>query len=163
MLTCRSGTCLWLWLGVLDAIQGVGLGMILLQTLSRLHVCATLAGAQLLGSSIVMLARFVFSMRINLMLMDLQGDRARQGRTRKCLPRPCDLEHGDWGKQPFRSLGVLALFGVPNHNRDRLLRALKRLSARSKQLIRTSATDLLPKRAVEQTITGMDGGGVCEA
>ena len=28
---------LWLWLGVLDAIQGVGLGIILLQTLSRLH------------------------------------------------------------------------------------------------------------------------------
>lgn len=25
------GTSLWLWLGVLDAIQGVGLGMILLQ------------------------------------------------------------------------------------------------------------------------------------
>jgi hypothetical protein len=52
-----SGTCLWLWLGVLDALQGVGLGMILLQTLSRLHVCATLAGAQLLGSCVVMLAR----------------------------------------------------------------------------------------------------------
>ncbi|CAD6563802.1 MAG: Cell wall alpha-1,3-glucan synthase ags1 [Tremellales sp. Tagirdzhanova-0007] len=51
------GTCLWLWLGVLDAIQGVGLGMILLQTLSRLHVCATLAGAQLLGSCVVMIAR----------------------------------------------------------------------------------------------------------
>ncbi|WVQ79175.1 hypothetical protein IAT38_001271 [Cryptococcus sp. DSM 104549] len=51
------GTCLWLWLGVLDAIQGVGLGMVLLQTLSRLHVCATLAGAQLLGSCVVMLAR----------------------------------------------------------------------------------------------------------
>jgi alpha-1,3-glucan synthase len=40
------GTGLWLWLGVLDAIQGIGLGMILLQTLSRLHVCATLALAQ---------------------------------------------------------------------------------------------------------------------
>ncbi|ODN77465.1 hypothetical protein L202_04642 [Cryptococcus amylolentus CBS 6039] len=51
------GVGLWLWLGVLDAIQGVGLGMILLQTLSRLHVCATLAGAQFLGSCIVMLAR----------------------------------------------------------------------------------------------------------
>lgn len=25
------GLCLWLWLGVLDAVQGVGLGMILLQ------------------------------------------------------------------------------------------------------------------------------------
>lgn len=53
----RSSTCVWLWLGVLDAIQGVGLGMILLQTLSRLHVCATLAGAQLLGSIVVMIAR----------------------------------------------------------------------------------------------------------
>lgn len=52
-----SSTCIWLWLGVLDAIQGVGLGMILLQTLSRLHVCATLAGAQLLGSIVVMIAR----------------------------------------------------------------------------------------------------------
>jgi alpha-1,3-glucan synthase len=52
-----SSTCIWLWLGVLDAIQGVGLGMILLQTLSRLHVCATLAGAQLLGSVVVMIAR----------------------------------------------------------------------------------------------------------
>jgi hypothetical protein len=31
--------------------------MILLQTLSRLHVCATLAGAQLLGSVVVMIAR----------------------------------------------------------------------------------------------------------
>ena len=29
------GISLWLWLGVLDAIQGVGLGLILLQTLSR--------------------------------------------------------------------------------------------------------------------------------
>ena len=28
------GLCLWLWLGVLDAIQGVGLGMILLQVRS---------------------------------------------------------------------------------------------------------------------------------
>lgn len=51
------GTGLWLWLGVLDAIQGVGLGMILLQTLSRLHVCATLAMAQVLGSVVVMIAR----------------------------------------------------------------------------------------------------------
>jgi alpha-1,3-glucan synthase len=28
------GISLWLWLGVLDAIQGVGLGMILLQVIS---------------------------------------------------------------------------------------------------------------------------------
>ncbi len=51
------GTSLWLWLGVLDAVQGVGLGMILLQTLSRLHVCATLAFAQVIGSICVMVAR----------------------------------------------------------------------------------------------------------
>lgn len=57
-------TCLWLWLGVLDALQGVGLGMILLQTLSRLHVCATLAGAQLLGSVVVMVARSVACLHI---------------------------------------------------------------------------------------------------
>ncbi|KAL1410802.1 hypothetical protein Q8F55_001744 [Vanrija albida] len=51
------GTCVWLWLGVLDAIQGVGFGMILLQTLSRLHVCATLAAAQFVGSAVLMIAR----------------------------------------------------------------------------------------------------------
>ncbi|TFK76403.1 hypothetical protein BDN72DRAFT_234531 [Pluteus cervinus] len=51
------GVSLWLWLGVLDAIQGVGLGMILLQTLSRLHVCATLAFSQIIGSICVMIAR----------------------------------------------------------------------------------------------------------
>ncbi|KAF9053716.1 modular protein with glycoside hydrolase family 13 and glycosyltransferase family 5 domains [Hymenopellis radicata] len=51
------GLSLWLWLGVLDAIQGVGLGMILLQTLSRLHVCATLAFSQIIGSVCVMVAR----------------------------------------------------------------------------------------------------------
>lgn len=48
---------LWLWLGVLDAVQGVGLGIILLQTLSRLHVCATLAFSQMLGSIVVIVAR----------------------------------------------------------------------------------------------------------
>lgn len=42
---------------MLDAIQGVGFGMILLQTLSRLHVCATLAAAQFVGSAVLMIAR----------------------------------------------------------------------------------------------------------
>ncbi|KAF9265419.1 glycoside hydrolase family 13/glycosyltransferase family 5 protein [Marasmius fiardii PR-910] len=51
------GLSLWLWLGVLDAVQGVGLGMILLQTLSRLHVGATLAFSQIIGSICVMVAR----------------------------------------------------------------------------------------------------------
>lgn len=58
------GLSLWLWLGVLDAVQGVGLGMILLQTLSRLHVCATLAFAQVIGSVCVMVARATAPNRI---------------------------------------------------------------------------------------------------
>ncbi|EJF65933.1 glycoside hydrolase family 13 and glycosyltransferase family 5 protein [Dichomitus squalens] len=58
------GISLWLWLGVLDAIQGVGLGLILLQTLSRLHVCATLAFAQVIGSVCVMVARATAPNRI---------------------------------------------------------------------------------------------------
>ncbi|KAN0123743.1 glycosyltransferase [Russula decolorans] len=58
------GISLWLWLGVLDAIQGVGLGMILLQTLSRLHVCATLAFSQVIGAVCVMVARATAPNRI---------------------------------------------------------------------------------------------------
>ncbi|OJJ46764.1 hypothetical protein ASPZODRAFT_132904 [Penicilliopsis zonata CBS 506.65] len=53
-LVARS---LWLWLGVLDAIQGVGFGMILLQTLTRMHICCTLLAAQVLGSIATIVAR----------------------------------------------------------------------------------------------------------
>lgn len=53
------GRGLWLWLGLLDALQGVGFGMILLQTLTRIHISATLIAAQILGSGITMLARAV--------------------------------------------------------------------------------------------------------
>ncbi|EXJ83816.1 alpha-1,3-glucan synthase [Capronia coronata CBS 617.96] len=48
---------LWLWLGTLDAIQGVGLGMILLTTLTRVHVACTLLTAQVLGSVATIVAR----------------------------------------------------------------------------------------------------------
>ena len=51
------GRSLWLWLGVLDSIQGAGLGMILLQTLTRMHVAFTLIGAQVLGSLATIAAR----------------------------------------------------------------------------------------------------------
>lgn len=51
------GRLLWLWLGVLDAVQGVGFGMILLQTLTRFHVTFTLVAAQVLGSVATMVAR----------------------------------------------------------------------------------------------------------
>jgi len=48
---------LWLWLGTLDAIQGVGFGMILLQTLTRVHIAYTLISAQVLGSMATIVAR----------------------------------------------------------------------------------------------------------
>jgi len=51
------GRVLWLWLGVLDALQGVGFGMILLQTLTRFHMAFTLIMAQVIGSATTMLAR----------------------------------------------------------------------------------------------------------
>ncbi|KAG8157720.1 hypothetical protein KVR01_012382 [Diaporthe batatas] len=41
---------LWLWLGLLDSIQGAGIGMILMLTLTRVHVAAAVIGAQVLGS-----------------------------------------------------------------------------------------------------------------
>lgn len=53
------GRGLWLWLGLLDSLQGVGFGMILLQTLTRAHIAATLVGAQVIGASVTMLARAV--------------------------------------------------------------------------------------------------------
>lgn len=51
------GRCLWLWLGLLDALQGVGFGMILLQTMTRYHISFTLVAAQVLGSIATILAR----------------------------------------------------------------------------------------------------------
>lgn len=51
------GRSLWLWLGVLDAVQGVGFGMILLQTLTRFYVVFALLAAQVIGSAATMVAR----------------------------------------------------------------------------------------------------------
>ncbi|KAG8525783.1 uncharacterized protein KY384_000543 [Bacidia gigantensis] len=51
------GRSLWLWLGTLDTIQGVGIGMILLQTLTRFHVTFALVSAQVLGSVATIVAR----------------------------------------------------------------------------------------------------------
>jgi alpha-1,3-glucan synthase len=55
---------LWLWLGTLDAIQGVGFGMILLQTLTRVHIAYTLIAAQILGGIATMAARATAPNRI---------------------------------------------------------------------------------------------------
>lgn len=52
-----AGRSLWLWLGVLDAIQDVGFGMILLQTLTRVHIAYVLISAQVLGSVATIVAR----------------------------------------------------------------------------------------------------------
>lgn len=52
-----AGRALWLWLGVLDALQGVGFGMILLHTLTRFHISFTLVMAQILGSIATICAR----------------------------------------------------------------------------------------------------------
>ncbi len=51
------GRSLWAWLGVLDAVQGVGFGMILLQTLTRVHIACTLVVAQVVGSIATIAAR----------------------------------------------------------------------------------------------------------
>ncbi|BFZ58455.1 Cell wall alpha-1,3-glucan synthase ags1 [Savitreella phatthalungensis] len=51
------GRCLWLWLGVLDAVQGVGIGMLLLQTLTRAHVATTLMVGQLIGAAAMLIGR----------------------------------------------------------------------------------------------------------
>ncbi|KAI9206635.1 glycoside hydrolase family 13 and glycosyltransferase family 5 domain-containing protein [Polychytrium aggregatum] len=50
------GTGLWLWLGILDAIQSVGLGIILLQTLTRVHVTVALVIAQVSGAVTIVVA-----------------------------------------------------------------------------------------------------------
>ncbi|KAJ3045031.1 Cell wall alpha-1,3-glucan synthase ags1 [Rhizophlyctis rosea] len=51
------GAGVWIWLGVLDALQAVGIGMMLLQTMTRMHIGATLMLAQFLGAAAVLLAR----------------------------------------------------------------------------------------------------------
>src|SRR5204862_8218603 len=52
-----AGRGLWLWLRVLDVLQGVGYGKILLQTLTRVHVAVTLVGAPVLGTVVTVIAR----------------------------------------------------------------------------------------------------------
>ena len=52
-----AGRALWLWLGVLDSVQNVGFGMIMLHTLTRFHISFVLILAQILGSVATMAAR----------------------------------------------------------------------------------------------------------
>ncbi|ORY57893.1 alpha-1,3-glucan synthase [Pseudomassariella vexata] len=53
-LTSRA---LWLWLGLLDGIQGAGIGMILMLVLTRAHVAAAIVAAQVIGSVATMVGR----------------------------------------------------------------------------------------------------------
>lgn len=55
---------LWLWLGVLDGLQGAGVGMILMLTLTRVHVLAAVVAAQLLGTLATIAARATAPNRI---------------------------------------------------------------------------------------------------
>lgn len=64
LLSALFSRSLWLWLGTLDAVQGVGFGMILLQTLTRLHIAYTLIAAQILGSIATIAARATAPNRI---------------------------------------------------------------------------------------------------
>ena len=52
-----ASRAVWLWLGVLDSIQGLGFGIILLQTLTRVHMCFALIASQVLGSIATICAR----------------------------------------------------------------------------------------------------------
>jgi alpha-1,3-glucan synthase len=57
VISTLMGRSLWLWLGVLDSVQGVGFGMILLQTLTRIHISFTLIATQILGTIAAILAK----------------------------------------------------------------------------------------------------------
>lgn len=57
MRSALVSRALWLWLGVLDSIQGVGLGMIILGTLTRVHVAFAVTATQVLGSIATIVAR----------------------------------------------------------------------------------------------------------
>ena len=45
-----ASRALWLWLGLLDTIQNIGIGMMLLSTMTRIHVAFTLISAQACGA-----------------------------------------------------------------------------------------------------------------
>lgn len=49
----------WLWLGVLDTLQGVGIGTMLLMSLTRVHTLFTLVLAQIVGALTTILARML--------------------------------------------------------------------------------------------------------
>ncbi|KAK0625431.1 alpha-1,3 glucan synthase [Bombardia bombarda] len=57
LMSAILGRSLWLWLGLLDTVQNAGLGMILMLTLTRIHVCVAMLAAQVIGSVATIVAR----------------------------------------------------------------------------------------------------------
>lgn len=53
------GRGLWLWLGVLDSIQGIGFGMIILQTMARFHCSFALMAGQCIGAIATIVSKHV--------------------------------------------------------------------------------------------------------
>lgn len=57
LASAMLGRSLWLWLGLLDQVQGVGIGMLLLQTMVRFHITFVLMAGQVVGSIATIIAR----------------------------------------------------------------------------------------------------------
>jgi alpha-1,3-glucan synthase len=57
VLSAILSRALWLWLGLLDTVQNAGIGMILMLTLTRIHVSVTMLVAQVIGSIATIVAR----------------------------------------------------------------------------------------------------------
>lgn len=72
------GISLWLWLGVLDAIQGVGLGMILLQVRSLLRHLAGISN-DLSPLDVVAFARLRHTSLFSSYWLDCSHDRPWNG------------------------------------------------------------------------------------
>jgi alpha-1,3-glucan synthase len=65
---------LFLWLGMLDSLQQIGFGMMLTQTLTRVHVAGCLMNVQVIGSIVLMISRWLnvkaSSLFTNVVLLD---------------------------------------------------------------------------------------------
>lgn len=59
-----ASRAIWLWLGTLDAVQGVGIGMILLMSVGRDHVAYVVTMCQVIGSATTMLSRAIAPNRL---------------------------------------------------------------------------------------------------
>lgn len=101
------GRCVWLCLGVMDVIQGVGFGMILLQSLTRLHMTFALVAAQVIGSVAMIVARACVSDNVG------SGDVLPNMLIGRWMERAAP---GDWGYRmgkPWFWIGLLCQLAIP--------------------------------------------------